>query len=478
MLFNSFVFAVFFLVVLGLYWLLPLRLQNIMLLAASYLFYGYWDWRFLSLIALSTLVDYITGLKIEEQNIKGGEGSQKLKKRWLLVSICTNLGLLGFFKYFNFFTASMTAVLSNLGVNPDMFYLDIVLPVGISFYTFQTMSYTIDIYRGKMQPTKRFLDFALYVSFFPQLVAGPIERAKDLLPRILNKRHFDRVQFFEGVHLIFWGLFKKVYVADNLAPLVDQVFRNPSPSGFEVIFGAYAFAFQIYCDFSGYSDIARGCAKCMGIELMINFNFPYIAVNPSDFWQRWHISLSSWLRDYLYIPLGGNRGTTFATYRNLSLTMLLGGLWHGASWVFVVWGAYQGVLLIGHRLLTPIIDSLAKIRAAIPAEIRKVVNIVVMFQLVCVGWIIFRARTMDQIGDMIAAVFTWRGAPDWSLVIPLIQFGAPMFIIEAFQFIWSKDDPHLFQKIPLYVRGLAYGVLFYLFAMHGAAAQSFVYFQF
>ncbi len=478
MLFNSFIFAVFFPIILALYWVLPFRYQNYLLLAASYIFYGYWDWRFLSLIVISTIVDYITGLKIENQHNKGADGSQKLKKRWLMASIFTNLGLLGCFKYFNFFTDSLASSLGAFGINPDVFYLDIVLPVGISFYTFQTMSYTIDIYRGKMHPTKRFFDFALYVSFFPQLVAGPIERAKELLPRILKKRVFNRVQFFEGVHLIFWGLFKKVYVADNLSPLVDKIFSAQAPSGFEVVIGAYAFALQIYCDFSGYSDIARGCAKCMGIELMLNFNYPYVSINPSEFWQRWHISLSSWLRDYLYIPLGGNRGSELATYRNLSLTMLLGGLWHGASWVFVLWGAYQGALLIGHRLITPAIESLAKVRSLFPARIRRLLNIAIMFQLVCVGWIIFRAQSMGQIGDMAVAVFTWRGTPDWSLFIPLIQFGAPLYLIELAQFYWSKDNPHLFQRIPLYVRGFAYGVMFYLFAMHGAAAQSFVYFQF
>ncbi|MCK5127037.1 MAG: MBOAT family protein [candidate division Zixibacteria bacterium] len=479
MLFNSFIFAVFFPIVVGLYWILPLRAQNLMLLAASYVFYGYWDWRFLSLIAISTIVDYFTGLKIQAENDKGEKASKKLKKRWLIVSMVTNLGLLGFFKYFNFFTDSMTDLLSNFGIqNPDMFYLDIILPVGISFYTFQTMSYTIDIYRGEMKPTRRFFDFALYVSFFPQLVAGPIERAKALLPRILNKRKFNKVQFYEGVHLIFWGLFKKVYVADNLAPMVDQLYTSSDPTTFHVMVATWAFYVQVYCDFSGYSDIARGCAKCLGIELMLNFNFPLIATNPSDRWRRWHISLSTWLRDYLYIPLGGNRKGSFMNYRNLLITMFLGGLWHGAAYSYVIWGVWEGIFLIGHRLMRPIFKGTEFITKYIPYRIRHVFRVVVFFNLVCFGWIFFRSQSPGQIWDMLQTVFIWRGSIDLALLIPLVQYGGPMFMVEIIAYLSSKENPHLFQKIPLALRGAVYGVMFYLFAMHAASAQSFVYFQF
>lgn len=479
MLFNSFTFAVFFPLVLLLYWILPFRLQNLMLLAASYVFYGYWDWRFLSLIALSTIVDYFTGLKIEEENVKGPQADLKRKKWWLMLSMVTNLGLLGFFKYYNFFTESMADLMSSIGVGtPDMFYLNIILPVGISFYTFQTMSYTIDIYRGEMKPTNRFLDFALYVSFFPQLVAGPIERAKELLPRILNKRAFNRVQFYEGLHLIFWGLFKKVYVADNLAPIVDQLYNSSDPTTFHVLIATWAFYFQVYCDFSGYSNIARGCAKCMGIELMLNFNFPLIALNPSDRWRRWHISLSSWLRDYLYIPLGGNRKGSFNNYRNLLITMILGGLWHGAAYNYVLWGIWEGVFLIGHRLMRPIFKGTEVITKHVPYIVRHVFRVVVFFNLVCFGWIFFRSQTPGQIWDMLQTVFIWRGGVDWSLLLPLLQFAGPMFVVEIIGYLWSKENPHLFQKVPLFVRGAVYGVMFYLFAMHAASAQSFVYFQF
>jgi D-alanyl-lipoteichoic acid acyltransferase DltB (MBOAT superfamily) len=340
------------------------------------------------------------------------------------------------------------------------------------------MSYTIDIYRGKMQPTRNFIDFAVYVAFFPQLVAGPIERAKALLPRIMNRRSFDSSQFMDGLGLIFWGLFKKVYVADNLAPVVDRIFAMNDPTGFEALVGAYAFAWQIYCDFSGYSDIARGCAKCLGIELMLNFDHPYVAVNPSDFWRRWHISLSSWLRDYLYISLGGNRKGEVATYRNLAYTMLLGGLWHGASWVFVLWGAYQGAFLIAHRLLQPVLNVMKSVTEKINGQVRHVFKIIVVFQFVCIGWIIFRARSVGQVFDMLGAIVRWEGSPDWSLLTPIFQFAGPLMLIELIQVLLGRDDLQNLRPVPAWAKAAAYGVFFYLFAFHGAAAQSFIYFQF
>ncbi len=477
MLFNSFVFAVFFPTVLILYWISPFRIQNYLLLVASYVFYGYWDWRFLSLIALSTIVDYISGIMIHRERTINKEGPRR-EKLWLILSICTNLGILGFFKYFNFFVDSFSDLVSVIGINPDVLHLNIILPVGISFYTFQTMSYTIDIYREKIEPTRKFLEFAVFVSFFPQLVAGPIERAKSLLPKILNPRKFNLSQFYEGLHLILLGLFKKVYVADNLAPIVDKIFSSGNISGLEVIVGAYTFAFQIYCDFSGYSDIARGCAKCMGIEIMINFRHPYVSINPSDFWTRWHISLSSWLRDYLYIPLGGNRKGTANTYRNLSLTMLLGGLWHGASWIFVLWGAYQGALLIGHRLLERVFGKFAGLTKGIPTTVKYLFKMLIMFQLVCVGWIIFRARSVSQVKDMMVALFSWQGTADWSLFLPLLQFAGPLVAYEAIQYAYSRDKWAIIQRVPGWVRAASYAVLFYLFAFYGASAENFIYFQF
>ncbi len=475
MLFNSFTFAVFFPIVFIFYWKLPHRGQNYFLLAASYLFYGFWDWRFLSLIFISTLVDYITGIKIDNAN---QQKTDKNKKIWLIISLCTNLGILAYFKYFNFFIDSFSEIINSAGFDSSGWQLHIILPVGISFYTFQTMSYTIDIYRNKMKANHHFFDFALYVSFFPQLVAGPIERAKVLIPRILNKRTFNKNQFIDGIHLIFWGLWKKVFVADNLSPIVDRIFSMSTPSGFDVLVGAYAFAIQIYCDFSGYSDIARGCAKCLGFELMLNFRHPYVALNPSDFWLRWHISLSSWLRDYLYISLGGNKKGNIRTYINLITTMLLGGLWHGASWIFVVWGAYQGILLIGHRLFNPIFKATENISNLFPHSIRRFVKIFVMFQLVCGGWIIFRAESISQIKDMIYAIFTWRGVSDFSVLPSLLLFIGPLLIIEGLQVVLDCDEVYDNTKVPVWIKSIAYSMFFYLLVYHGASAQSFIYFQF
>ncbi|MBE9529897.1 MAG: MBOAT family protein, partial [Proteobacteria bacterium] len=352
MLFNSVQFAIFFAIVYLLYLLLNHKGQNRLLLVASYVFYGCWDWRFLSLIAISTVVDYFCGLKIYESREK-----QK-RKLFLFISVCSNLTILGFFKYFNFFTDNLYALLNGFGFSPDPFFLNIILPVGISFYTFQTISYSIDIYRKELNPTRKFLDFALFVSFFPQLVAGPIERAKNLLPQMLLPRKLTVDKFYEGCYLIFWGLFLKVFIADNLARMVDPVFSSSGPyDGVRVLLALYAFAFQIFGDFAGYSNIARGLAKCMGFDLMVNFNLPYFAVNPKDFWQRWHISLSTWFRDYLYIPLGGNRHGQMNTCRNLAITMLLCGLWHGAAWTFIVWGAYHALLQIIHKLLQPLLSK-------------------------------------------------------------------------------------------------------------------------
>ncbi len=474
MLFNSFIFAVFFPIVLVLYWIVPFRLQNILLLAASYVFYGYWDWRFLSLIAISTIVDYISGLKLEAENIKNDAKSPKRKKFWVTLSIVVNLGLLGFFKYYNFFVSSFEDMMAEFGVHMDPLYLSIILPIGISFYTFQTMSYTIDIYKGNMKPTKRFFDFALYVAFFPQLVAGPIERAKALLPRILKKREFNANQFMEGVHLIFWGLFKKVYVADNLAPMVDRYFAMSNLTSFEALIASYGFVFQVYCDFSGYSDIARGCAKCLGIELMLNFNHPFVAINPGDFWKRWHISLSSWLRDYLYISLGGSRVKTWKIYRNLIITMLLGGLWHGAAWTYVVWGAYHGAILIGYRLLRPVMARATWFRETFSETTKRVVKVLVVFHLILLAHTIFRTSSVLNIWDMISPLFIWKGSIDWSLSIPLLQYIVPLILFEAI----FKSDWNKVKKVHLWGRSLIYGSLFYLLAMHGATQQSFIYFQF
>lgn len=477
MLFNSFAFAVFFPTVLILYWFLPHRYQNYMLLAASYVFYGWWDWRFLSLILLSTVIDYIIGLRLQGATLAAGPQVERQRKQLVAISVAANLGILGFFKYFDFFAESFAVLLRGFGIEAHPFVLGIVLPVGISFYTFQTMSYTIEIYRGEMVPTRKFPEFALFVAFFPQLVAGPIERAKVFLPQILQRRKVDRVQIVDGMHLIFWGLFKKVYVADNLAPYVETLFSLSNPTGWETLMAAYGFAFQIYCDFSGYSDIARGCAKMLGFELMINFAYPYTSKNPGEFWQRWHISLSTWLRDYLYIPLGGNRKGNLMTYRNLALTMLLGGLWHGATWLFVLWGGYQGTLLIVHRLLKTPLSRIRFLQDDRPGSLSTMVKVFVMFQFVCVGWLIFRGQSTAQIADMTWSIITLQGPIDLSLLAPLLAFVTPLLIIDTLQYVFKREDLYRL-PVTLSFKSAVYAGLSYLLVFQGAAAQSFIYFQF
>jgi len=395
MLFNSLDFFLFFVAVFALQWALPHRPRNLLLLAASYFFYGCWDWRFLALIMISTIVDFYCGKAIADS------GEIRRRKMFVGISIAVNLAMLGFFKYANFFIDSANEAISTLGFSPAGWHLEIILPLGISFYTFQTLSYSIDIYRGQVKPARNVLDFALFVAFFPQLVAGPIERAKNLLPQMIKKPIFSLDQFYEGCWLVFWGLFKKVVIADNLAVIVDKAFASPDLTNGELLIAVYAFAFQIYCDFSAYSDIARGIAKMMGYELILNFKLPYFSKNPAEFWRRWHISLSSWLRDYLYIPLGGNRKGKRRTYINLYITMLLGGLWHGAAWTFVIWGLYHGTLLAIHRMMT-------HIRFPVSAEVllgRRLwwlVRVVCFFHLVCLGWLIFRSDSFEQLFHLLS----------------------------------------------------------------------------
>ena len=345
MLFNSTAFLTLLAFVVGVYYFFGRRGQNGLLLLASYVFYGWWDWRFCSLLLFSSVLDYVAADKIKKVRAK------KRKKEWLYFSLAGNLGVLGLFKYFDFFSQSLQDLLGIYGVQADWPTLHIILPIGISFYTFQSMAYTIDVYRGKLRPIKNFLNFALYVSFFPQLVAGPIERADHLLPQLNRKREADFNRICEGLLLMLIGFVRKIAIADYLAPIVDQTFSNfQTQSSGVLVAGLLMFSLQIYADFAGYSDIARGSAKILGIDLRVNFDQPYFSKSFSEFWRRWHISLSSWLRDYLYIPLGGNQGSVKSTGRNLMLTMLLGGLWHGASWTFVVWGGLHGVYLALERI--------------------------------------------------------------------------------------------------------------------------------
>ena len=382
MLFNSLVFPLFFAVVYLLLRLLPARGRNPLLLLASYVFYAFWDWRFLSLILLSTGVDFLCGRMLD----RGAGG----RRRWVALSVAVNLTILGTFKYLGFFVEEFAALAGHFGLSPSLPVLELVLPVGLSFYTFQSMGYTIDVYRGKVPACRSPLDFALFVAFFPQLVAGPIERASRLLPQIQRPRAITRGDVAEGAQLVLWGYFKKLFVADNLAVLVQRVFEGEpgATSGWLVLLAAYAFTWQLYCDFSGYTDIARGLARMMGFELTINFRLPFFASGPRDLWRRWHLSLSGWLRDYLYIPLGGNRRGTLRSHAAMMVTMVLGGLWHGANWTFALWGLYHGLALLVQRLL-----PLPR-----PGPALRILAIVAMFQVTAFGFLIFRAHDLAHLG--------------------------------------------------------------------------------
>ncbi len=488
MLFNSLEFAAFFALLYGLYLVTMrrLRFQNALLLVGSYVFYGCWDWRFLGLIALSTMIDYACGRALDRR-IASAEWSDRADQTFhhgrrgrrliLATSIVANLGILGIFKYYDFFAASGAAFLASIGLPLQPRLLEVVLPVGISFYTFQTLSYTIDIYRGELRARYSLLEFAVFVAFFPQLVAGPIVRARDFLPQVARRRRLNMQQASEGGYLILWGLFKKVVIAGNLAPLVDAAFASgASPAGGAVLVAIYAFAVQIYCDFSGYSDIARGCAKMMGFELCLNFNLPYFASNPAEFWRRWHISLSSWLRDYLYIPLGGNRSGPRRTLINLALTMLLGGLWHGAAWTFVLWGAYQGALLIVHRLTMPALDRLTRFHSIFAQRAWRVIAIAGFFQFVCLGWLIFRAHDVGQIASMLAALGDGIGLAGSGLRT-LAFYALPLVLVQLAQYL--RNDLDIVLRLPAPVRGAWYAVMLYGLLLFGEGFDKpFIYFQF
>lgn len=470
MLFNSVEFAVFAVLFYNLYLHLRahVRWQNALLLVGSYVFYGWWDWRFLSLLALSTVIDFTVGRRI------AASADPIRRRRWLRVSVVANLSILGFFKYFGFFTDSAIEALGALGLTADPITLDIVLPVGISFYTFQTLSYSIDVYRGRMAPTDSLLDFAVFVAFFPQLVAGPIERAQTFLPQIAAPRRVTARLVESGLFLIAWGLFKKIVIADNAAAIANPIFDGYADHhGVDLLIGALAFTVQIYGDFSGYSDIARGLARTMGFELMVNFRIPYISRSPSEFWRRWHISLSSWLRDYLYIGLGGNRGGALRTYRNLALTMLLGGLWHGAAWNFVLWGAFHGAILILYRLGE---HRLGPVDRAGP--VGGFVAWLVFFALTVVGWILFRAQSIDQIGHFLTAMWaptTSAQTVEWAIRLGLLW--APLVAVQALQL--ARGDLLAYARGPLPVRALTMAAMVCAMLLFGADSDlEFIYFQF
>jgi alginate O-acetyltransferase complex protein AlgI len=477
LLFNSFAFAAFLPLVFFIYWGLgkaSLKVQNLFLLVASYIFYGWWDWRFLTLIFFSSCVDYYSGLKISCSN------SARQRKVFLFVSVLVNLGALGFFKYFNFFVDSFVNMLEMAGFHADPWSLRIILPVGISFYTFQTLSYTIDIYRNKIQATKDPIAFFAFVSFFPQLVAGPIERASELLPQFQRKRRFTPSSAHDGLRQIVWGFAKKMIVADNLAPHVQTIFDSYASQGSITLFlGTLFFAIQIYCDFSGYSDIAIGTARLFGFNLMRNFAFPYFSRDVGEFWRRWHISLSTWFRDYVYIPLGGSKAGMTRQVVNSLVTFTVSGLWHGANWTFVFWGFLNGLYLLPQSLRRNRVK-----RKNIVAEdrllptLQEAAQIVLTFMLTLIAWVFFRSRDISSSFGYLGRMFTAFSAPALEQ-----QFRQPLVIICLLLLVeWIQrrsQHPMEIEHLHIVVRWTSYFALATLILLFGSfGEQEFIYFQF
>ena len=474
MLFNSFVFFIFLGVVLPVFYILPSKQsKNIFLVIASYFFYGYWDWKFCSLIAISTIIDYTVG-KLMYNSV-----SERRRKNLLLISLVSNLGILGFFKYFNFFVDSFQDLATGFGLELDFLHLNILLPVGISFYTFQTLSYTIDIYRKKLKPTDNFIDFSLFVAFFPQLVAGPIERASALLPQLSKKLQPTRLQIEQGIVLIITGLFRKVLIGDTAGRFSDHIFGNMEVyTSFELICALLLFSVQIYADFSGYSHIARGTAKLLGVELMKNFEQPYLSRNITEFWRRWHISLSSWLKDYLYISLGGNRKGPNRTYINLMLTMLLGGLWHGASWNFVIWGGLHGIYLAIHKLMlgNRKVDG-SNLRYF---RIKDIGNIFVTFVLVLITWLFFRSTSWASTKLFISKIVAWETG-EYGLLFSgiVLSYLAITYLFDVLEYRTGSHTYILRIKSRGIQLGLLGAMLLVTFIyMFQAEPLPFIYFQF
>lgn len=492
MLFNSLQYALFLPLVVAAYFRLRHREQNLLLLGASYLFYSFWDWRFLFLIVLSTAVDFVAGGRIHAAR---GRGADRTARRWLVASVATNLGILGAFKYFGFFVENLNALLGAVGLGSTSGLLEVALPVGISFYTFQSLSYTIDVHRGRLEPEGDPVRFALFVAFFPQLVAGPIERATHLLPQIRRPRVVTRQDWEEGIGLILMGLVRKVAVADTAAVFVDRIFAEPAgQTSLQLAAGLVLYAIQVYGDFAGYSNIARGSARLFGFHLMRNFRHPFFAQNPADFWHRWHISLMTWIRDYVFIPLGGSRKGRLRTYVNLVVTLLLSGLWHGAAWTYVLFGLYHGVLLAAHRLFR---EWRGSFRASLPSEAEEraeerrergaeagrgrwptpamLARGVVTFAAVTGSFIMFRAGDMGIVLDYLRGLGTGDLGGKWVLV-PVAVLGGLLLAIDAPQAL--AGDEWVFQRGSTARRVVFAALAVLLVALGGQLGQPFVYFQF
>ncbi|GGD10016.1 MBOAT family O-acyltransferase [Hyunsoonleella pacifica] len=480
MLFNSIDFAIFLPIVFFIYWFViqkNLKLQNLLIILASYVFYGWWDYRFLALIVFSSLLDYSIGIGLNKYN-------DKTKRKGLLIlSLLVNLGFLGFFKYYNFFLDNFVDAFSFFGKDISAQGLNIILPVGISFYTFQTLSYTIDVYRKRLEPTKDIISFLAFVSFFPQLVAGPIERATNLLPQFYQKRKFVYSKAIDGMRQILWGLFKKVVVADNCAAFANQIFDNYSESSASTLFfGALFFTFQIYGDFSGYSDIAIGTSRLFGFNLMRNFAFPYFSRDIAEFWRRWHISLSTWFRDYVYIPLGGSRGGTAMKIRNTFIIFIVSGFWHGANWTFIIWGFLNALYFLPIMLMKKNrVNTNGVAEGRLFANYNEIGQIIFTFLLTMIAWVFFRAPSVTDAFLYLRGVLsiTFFTIPvdfnDW-----LITFA---FVIALVVIEWlQRDKEHALElfgtNIPKYMRWSFYVIIFFTIFWYGGSQQDFIYFQF
>ncbi len=487
MLFNSIDFAVFLPIVFIFYWFVfagNLKLQNFFLLIASYIFYGWWDWKFLSLLFLSTILDYSIGIALHKEADIGR------RKLLLAVSLVCNLGLLGFFKYYNFFVNSFADAFSFFGTHVSTRTLDIILPVGISFYTFQTLSYSIDVYRRKMEPTKDFIAFAAFVTFFPQLVAGPIERATNLLPQFFRNRVFDWTKASDGMRQILWGLFKKMVIADNCAIYANTIFNNSEDySGTTLFLGALFFAFQIYGDFSGYSDIAIGTSRLFGFDLMQNFAFPYFSRNIAEFWRRWHISLSTWFRDYLYIPLGGSKGNWRLKIRNVLIIFLVSGFWHGANWTFIVWGALHAIYFLPLMLINrnrAHMDVVAEGR--ILPSWNELVSITITFALTTFAWIFFRAENLGHAISFIQSMFAGflqasSIKESFNFIVDTVGGTRLAILILFFITEWlGRENKYAIESLLIsrsrLVRWTFYYSIVIVTILYAGIEQEFIYFQF
>ncbi|WP_306840519.1 MBOAT family O-acyltransferase [Chryseobacterium lathyri] len=477
MLFNSLGFLIFLPIVYVLYWFVFGKryfYQNVLLLLASFYFYACWDWRFLLLLFFSIGLDYFSGIQIENSKTK------RASTIWLTISIGINLGFLGFFKYYNFFIENFADLLNTLGLGVNMWVLNIVLPVGISFYTFHGLSYVIDVYKKRIKAERNYVEYALFVSYFPLLVAGPIERATHLLPQLQRKRKFNYEQSVDGLRQILWGFFKKIVIADNCAPLVNEIFSNyHAESASDLVIGSVLFAFQIYCDFSGYSDIALGVSRMLGIELLKNFSFPYFSRDIAEFWRRWHISLSSWFRDYLYIPLGGSKGGLWMKVRNTFIIFLVSGFWHGANWTFIVWGGLNALFFLPLMLSDKnrsYMEIVAK--GKLFPTFREFASILMTFALTCFAWIFFRSESISMAVDYIGKIFSKSLFSFPTHIRPIL----PVLIIFMLGIEWinrTTDHGLQIKRFNPWLRRIVYLVILYFILRYANFENNeFIYFQF